>query len=444
MLKPAATSRKPLSLGVVFLTIFIDLVGFSIIFPLFPAILEHYGQSGLLRTLEAALDRFGEATGAGERFTPVLFGGVLGSLYATLQFFFAPLWGSLSDRYGRRSVLLVTISGTLLSYLIWIFAGNFVLLVLARLLGGAMSGNLSVATAAVADITTAENRSKGMGVIGVAFGLGFVIGPAIGGVSAQIDPLAHFPELARWGLNPFSFVALVAASLALVNLLWIVSRFSESLPSQGPAVPRLPPNPLKRLLQPLPALARKTNFAYLVYMFAFSGMEFTLSFLGVERFAYGVQEIALMMVFVGFVLILTQGGLVRRLAPLLGERRVATIGLGAVAAGLLVLAAAQTVLVLYVGLAVLALGAGLCSPTFAALVSLYSGPEAQGKALGAFRSIGSLGRAVGPLGASAVFWWFGSAQLYVGCACLVAAAAFLAARLPQPDKAPAKAAVAVD
>lgn len=303
-----------------------------------------------------------------------------------------------------------------------------------------MSGNLSVATAAVADITTTANRSKGMGIIGVAFGLGFVIGPAIGGISVLINPLLHYPELVRLGVNPFSFVALVAATLTLVNLIWILSRFSESLPSEGAAA-SVPRNPVKRLIQPQPPLIRKTNFAYLIYMFAFSGMEFTLAFLGVERFGYAALDIALMMVFVGFVLILTQGIIVRRLAPLLGEKRVAMIGLTSVTIGLVFLAAAQNALALYAGLGVMALGAGLCSPTFAALVSLYAEPGRQGNALGAFRSIGSLGRAVGPLGASAVFWWFGSAQLYLACAALVVAAALLFSKLPQPDKSEAKAAV---
>ena len=179
--QPSADAKK-LSLGIVFLTIFIDLVGFSIIFPLFPAILEHYGQSGLLQNLTNSLDAFSEATGAGDRFTPVLFGGILGSLYAALQFFFAPIWGSLSDQWGRRSVLLVTTLGVFGSYLLWGFAGKFFLLVLARFVGGCMSGNISVATAAVADITTKENRSKGMGIVGAAFGLGFILGPALGGI----------------------------------------------------------------------------------------------------------------------------------------------------------------------------------------------------------------------------------------------------------------------
>ena len=180
---------KPLSLGVIFLTIFIDLVGFSIIFPLFPAILDYYGESGLLASLTDSLDAFSEKTGAGARFTPVLFGGVLGSLYAILQFFFAPIWGALSDKYGRRPILLITTLGVFASYLIWGFAGSFALLVIARFIGGCMSGNISVATAAVADVTTKETRSKGMGIVGAAFGLGFIIGPAIGGYLSSFNLL---------------------------------------------------------------------------------------------------------------------------------------------------------------------------------------------------------------------------------------------------------------
>ncbi len=155
--------QKSLSLGVIFLTIFLDLVGFSIIFPLFPSILEYYGQSGLLNSLTLSLDEFSAATGAGDRFTPVLFGGILGSLYAFLHFFFAPIWGSLSDKKGRRAILLITTLGVFASYILWGFAGSFLTLVIARFVGGCMSGNISVATAAVADITTKENRSKGMG-----------------------------------------------------------------------------------------------------------------------------------------------------------------------------------------------------------------------------------------------------------------------------------------
>lgn len=428
------SSAKPLSLGVIFLTIFIDLVGFSIIFPLFPAILEHYGQSGILLNLTEGLDKFSAATGAGERFTPVLFGGILGSLYAVLQFFFAPVWGGLSDRYGRRPILLITTLGVFIGYVIWGVAGSFLLLVIARFIGGCMSGNISVATAAVADITTKENRSKGMGTIGAAFGLGFVIGPAIGGICSQINLLETYPEWARYGINPFSVVAFIAAALALLNFIWVKLRFKESLPTdkREGAESR---NPIARLTQTLSPSIRKTNLAYFVFMFAFAGMEFTLTFLGADRFGFGPTENAWMMVFVGFILILVQGGLVRRLAPKLGETRVATAGLIIVAVGLAVLALAQSVGILYTGLGVMAFGMGLTSPTLTSLVSLFASESEQGKALGAFRSIGSLARAVGPILACFVFWWFGSTPLYFAGAAIVAIASILCSRLPAPSKA---------
>jgi len=133
--QPEKSSPKRLSLGVIFLTIFIDLVGFSVIFPLFPAILDYYlerdGQHGMLAALLEALDSVSQLADGSERFTPVLFGGVLGSLYAVLQFFFAPLWGSVSDRKGRRPILMITTLGTCLSYVLWLFAGNFALLIVA-------------------------------------------------------------------------------------------------------------------------------------------------------------------------------------------------------------------------------------------------------------------------------------------------------------------------
>ena len=181
------TDSKPKqgALGVILLTVFLDLVGFSIIFPLFPDMLEYYldkePEVGIFHSLVANLESLSGLQGEDARFAAtVLFGGLLGSLYSVLQFVFAPIWGALSDRHGRRQILVVTVGGTALSYLLWIMADPFWLLIASRFLGGLMSGNLSVATAAVADVTDASNRAKGMGMIGAAFGLGFVIGPGIG------------------------------------------------------------------------------------------------------------------------------------------------------------------------------------------------------------------------------------------------------------------------
>ncbi|NBB79999.1 MAG: MFS transporter, partial [Verrucomicrobia bacterium] len=328
----APASRLP----VIFLTLFLDLVGFSIIFPLFPAMLDYYlpdggGGESLLGLLVAPLASWAEQSGATDpRFmTAVLFGGILGSLYSILQFVCAPLWGAYSDRVGRRRVLLITIVGMALSYVAWFFAASFWILILARVVGGVMGGNLSVATAAVADITTREKRSGGLAIVGIAFGLGFIVGPAIGGLSAMVDLTTLIPSLQAWGVNPFSAPALVSLTLTLINLIWVYRRFGETLPEEKRGEPATERKGLAifRIFQcPEPA-TRRTNLVYLIYMLAFSGMEFTLTFLAVERFGFSPAQNGGMFVFIGLVLVLVQGGIVRRLATPVGEKRLALAGL---------------------------------------------------------------------------------------------------------------------
>ena len=208
----ALPPRRPLSLFVIFLTLYIDLIGFSIIFPLGPALIEYYlkvdGHSGLLGRMIGWSDSAAHAFGQEQAFSAVLFGGLLTSFFSILQFIFSPVWGGLSDRHGRRGVLLKTVAGTALGYLVWVVSGSFWLFLLSRIVSGAFSGNLSVATAAVADVTTRQERSKAMGIVGAAFGLGLVTGPMLGGLSIyfHLDLLAAHPALARWGINPFSAV----------------------------------------------------------------------------------------------------------------------------------------------------------------------------------------------------------------------------------------------
>ena len=188
---PAAApsvSKRPLSLGVIFLTLYIDLIGFSIVFPLGPDLLRFYldtdGNHGVLGALLGQINSFAAALGNTSHLPEVLFGGIISSVFSVLQFVFAPFWGGLSDRVGRRPVLLYTVAGTALSYLIWALSGSFWLFLVARILGGLFGGNLSVATAAVADVTSRAERSKAMGLVGAAFGLGLVTGPLVGALSA--------------------------------------------------------------------------------------------------------------------------------------------------------------------------------------------------------------------------------------------------------------------
>ena len=303
--------RKKSPIGVLFLTVFVDLVGFSIIFPLFPDMLEYYGEkdsffAGLIAQLAELSGEQGEKR---ELYTRVLFGGILGSLYSILQFLFAPMWGRLSDRVGRRPVLMWTIGGLCVSYLVWIFSGSFLLLIISRVLGGVMGGNISVATAAMADSTDEKNRAKGMGMIGMAFGLGFILGPAIGALLAGID-------MQGWGLpglNPFSAAATGAFLLSLWNLSWVRKSFKESLPEEARGQAHRagrPISPLKLFRGfDIPGVTR-TNLVYFLFLVAFAGMEFTLTFVANDRFDYKSRDMMWIFIFVGLIIALVQLSLI--------------------------------------------------------------------------------------------------------------------------------------
>ncbi|HVU36648.1 MAG TPA: MFS transporter [Opitutaceae bacterium] len=432
--------RRPVSLGVIFLTIFIDLLGFTIIFPLFPAILDYYlrvdASSGGLRWLLSQIDAFAQLAGSHHNYREVLFGGILGSLYALLQFVFSPIWGGYSDRKGRRHVLLITVTGTTLSYVLWFFSGSFLLFVVARLVGGAFAGNLSVATAAVADVTTRENRAKGMGVIGVAFGLGFLVGPAIGSIAAFHDLSAGHPRLSHLGVNPFSLPALLSFCFSLINLIWIATRFRETIDPehrQASETVRIR-HPLHDLIAAEAGPARRTNWLYFIFTLAFSGMEFSLPFLATDRFRYRPTDMAWLFIFLGVVLILTQGMIVRRAVPRYGEKIVLLAGLLSVCAGIAIVGLSETKLVLYIGLGAIGLGAGLTNPSVSALISLYSPPAQQGRMLGIFRSLGALARGFGPLAACLLYWWKDATWMYLVAAVVVLVPWIMALPLPKPQK----------
>lgn len=434
------------ALGIIFLTVFIDLVGFSIIFPLFPDMLDYYlareGTQSFIGSVVAQLREWaGGANEADALFrTTVLFGGFLGSLYSALQFVCAPLWGRLSDRYGRRPILIATIGGLALSYLAWFFAGQFWILVAARFFGGAMSGNLSVATAAIADSTDERNRTRGMALIGIAFGLGFIFGPAIGAFLSRVN-LEELMGGGAIGINPFSAAALIAFLLAAGNLVQVLQRFPETLPAASRGISRThrTANPFRLFARrELPGVDR-TNLAYFIFIFIFAGMEFTLTFLAKDRFAYDAKDLGFVFVYIGLVLVLVQGGLVRRLAPRVGERKLALAGILLLALGLAVTGTSgESKPIFYAGLAILAAGSGLATPSLTGLVSLYTPVNRQGEIQGVFRSLGALGRAVGPLVACTLYWQIGPVSLYTTSAALFILPLALCATLPRTPSAPPK------
>lgn len=436
---PAAPKRA-LSLGVIFLTLYIDLIGFSIIFPLGPDLLGHYlatdGRTGALGWLLAQSDVIAHAFGRDNAFAAVLFGGVLSSFFSILQFIFAPFWGAISDKRGRRPVLLLTVAGTALGYLVWFLSGSFWLFLLSRIVSGAFSGNLSVATAAVADVTSREERSKAMGIVGAAFGLGLVTGPTLGALTAHINLLTAHPSLARLGVNPFSVPALLAFILCLVNLVWIYLRFNETLTPAARAEAREPRirNPIAAIFGLGDAAIRRINLVAFVYSLAFVAMESALTFLAAERFGYTARQNGFLLGFLGVCSIITQGFIVRKLLARVDETRVLGSGLVLSALGLLAVGFALQPWLLYAGLALLATGSGLVNPASTGLISLYCGPQEQGRVLGIFRSLGSLSRAITPILAGAAFWLYGSRSVFVAGAALAVGAFALSTTLPKPVK----------
>ncbi|HQF39480.1 MAG TPA: MFS transporter [Opitutaceae bacterium] len=434
-----APAPKKASLGVIFLTLYLDLIGFSLFFPLFPAMLDYYlgreGRGGALGWLLGHFDTLARSWNIDQSATAVLFAGVIGSLYSLLQFLFAPIWGARSDRVGRRPVLRLTIAGTTASYAIWALSGSFLLFLLSRIVAGIASGNLSVATAAVSDITTRADRAKGMGLIGAAFGLGFITGPALGGLTAHWNLLDRWPGLAACGVNPFTVPALIAFALGLLNLLWVQRRFAETYtPGLAAASAERPRHPLRALLAIPAAHVRRVILINALFILGFSGLELTLGFLAAERLHYTPRELTLVFVYTGVVSVLTQGFLVRRLVPRLGEKHAGTLGLACACAGMAWLAFAHTPATVYASLGLASVGSGFCYAALSALLSLYVGEDEQGRLMGLFRALGSLTRAIGPVCAGVLYWRFGSTACYAAAAAVILAPLALALTLPTPRK----------
>ena len=430
-------------LGLIFLTVFMDIVGFSIIIPLFPHLLDHYIREGSAGTLIGSLNSAAEWMGGDTVFKKtVLFGGLLSTLYSLLQFVFSPIWGALSDRLGRRRILTITLAGNALSYLLWIFAAQFWVVVVTRLISGMMAGNIAVASAAAADITDEKDRTKGMAVVGIAIGLGFVFGPVIGGLASSVQ-FAHGAAEGSFGLNPFSVPAAIAASLALLNFLLVVKFFPETLAPERRASADAKRPSIFDLATVRSSAVRRTSFANLVYQVAFTGMENTIVFLTFALFVYSPRDNAWLFLFNGACMIFAQG-LARQLVKRLGQRKVIMLGMLIASVAFVCVALIPTPApatpspawsegAFYLGLGLISFATGLILPSVSALVSLYSDASEQGRNLGILRSAGSLARVIGPVTAALLYFHFGSHfWVYLGGAVLMLPAIWIVRGLPDP------------
>ncbi len=385
--------RMHITLALLALAVMIDVLGFSIIIPLIP----EYVQRGL-HLANAQDPRIGE------------YGGWLGASYALMQFLFAPLWGSLSDKVGRKPILIGSLIGDAVFYTLFglsehTIAGQFA----ARILAGIFSSaSLSVAQAYAADITPPHLRAMGLGYLGAAFGVGFILGPALGGLIGQIG--------LAW---PLYF----SAVLALINLIYIARFLPEPARSPGTAA-KAPAGFGPRLQTMLRAITGPIGFLYLLTFavtFAFGNLEGTFTVYLKQHLEPGLsprQSIAAaggVFAYIGALIVVIQGGLIRPLVKKYGEARLIVVGIGLMALGFLCFPLAPLLSILLIGPMVpISIGSGLNAPSLRALVSKRA--TAQGAALGLSASFDSLARATGPaaagylyknVGPSAPYWCAG-------------------------------------
>lgn len=390
--------RRPLppGFGTIWSTVALDLVGFGIILP----ILAIYGE------------RFGAS--------PTTLGFLVSS-FSLAQFIFSPLLGRWSDRIGRRPVILLSLFGTALGSVITGGATSVWMLFLGRAVDGASGASVSVAQGAVTDVAEPEDRARLLGLLAAAFGVGFVLGPALGGLAALFGPRVPF---------------FVAAAIAFVNGLVALKRLPETHPpgARREASAVIVEEPAADAAERRRTLTRLALVAFIATA-AFSAFEATFSLLGQSRFDLTEGSVFVVFIGIGVLLVVVQGGMIRPINARFGSVNALRFALGLNAIGLLLLAAATTWLLLIPALALLVVGQGLATPTLATLVADRAQDARRGGALGFQQSAGALARIVGPAMGGILFEYVGVAAPYVVGAAMVGVALLLVARLRVPTSA---------
>ncbi|KIY49314.1 MFS, DHA1 sub-family [Fistulina hepatica ATCC 64428] len=449
---------------IVFLSLVLDLFAFTIPLPLFPRIIEWFAQRELgsdstflaqtLAAVSTIRSYFYQSATHSERWDIVLLGGLMGSVFSTLQFLVSPIIGSLSDKYGRRRVLLVTMVGNILSALVWIKATSFATYMVSRVVGGLSEGNVQLATAILSDVSPPERRSAVLAYVGIAFAICFIIGPPVGAYFASVSFPHTFGIIGE--LNIYAVPALLTLVLLIVETTFLYVALPEtrgvaySLSKKAAKTPKTPTT------AQTPAHAKSTAFVkpkqtvdyrlstlrrlrlyHFMFLAVFSGVEFTLTFLTFDLFDWSNKQNGMLIGGIGIVSALLQGGYVRRAMSKTGEGVMARRGVISCVQGLVFMAlipyyakSSPTVSLRLLQAVAVCLGftsaTVVSSLTAAASLLCDDGsvdsvtgkpheehPDlAKGKALGVFRSSGQLGRALGPLLACASYWTFGPSYTY--------------------------------
>ena len=376
---------------IIFLTIFVNLVGFGIIIPLLPFYAQTFGASPLVI-------------------------GLLFAVFSLCQLVAAPALGDLSDRYGRRPILIFSLLGTVVSFVMLAVAHSIAMLFAARVVDGLSGGNISTARAYVADITEPKDRARAYGLIGAAFGLGFILGPALSGVLSGISFTAPI-----WAAAGLTLVATVMA------WLWLPETVHRAQAGTGNPF-RYLPDLLKR-----PVVRRILTIDF-IYWLAFATFQTTFSLFVARRFGFGVSKTGYFFAAFGILGAVIQGGFIRPIVKRMGDKPTFLMGLGFSALGLVCAALAHSVALFALALVPLAIGMGFGHPTMSSLVSLVARGDEQGRVQGAASAVESLGRTVGPVWGNASLQQYGESMPYISAAALLVLTLLISLRVEVGEK----------
>lgn len=361
------------ALAIVFLIIFVNLLGFGIVIPLLPLYASKFQASGLQI-------------------------GLLFAIYSLCQIVASPLLGGLSDRVGRRPILLFSLLGTVISFVMLALAGNLFWLFAARIVDGLSGGNISTARAYISDITTEKDRAKAYGMIGAAFGLGFVFGPALAGLLGNLHAAAP-----AWAAAVLSLLAL------LFTFFWLPETNRVTSTQRNNSwrnIPRLLTKPILGSLL----------FMDLVYWAAFSVYHTTFALFGQARFGWGISEVGYILALVGVIGAVIQGGVVGPIVRRFGEKQTYLAGVIMAGIGLALAAYSYDWRLFLIAMIPAAVGGALSNPTLVAMISQAGDHHAQGQAQGVSSAMESIGRTIGPVWGNGILDAFGEGQAYLSAA----------------------------
>lgn len=383
--------NKPLL--ILFFVVIIDLLGFGILVPLIPYMADNLGASP-------------------ELITPIL------GTYSLCQLIAAPVWGRLSDRYGRRPILMISLAGACASYAVLGLSTTIAGLLASRVLGGFMAGNVSAAFAYASDVSTPEKRAGALGMVGAAIGLGFMIGPGLGGLLVGDD---------SYTAN-FAVPAVVSCGLSLLAIGLVYFALPESHGSEKRAM-----RESQRGASPLKVLSERPGLRYvagaaLLVLFSQATLETIFAIWAMNRFGFGPRTVGLTLFGLAAIVVVMQGGLVRMLAPRFGEVRLAVAGVASYIIGLLTVASSPGYWVTMLGLAFCGIGAGAFTPSASALASKQATGADRGSVMGTYQAAGSLARVIAPFLAGTIYARVGTWAPFVVGAMVTLPAAWLVMR----------------